>query len=125
MQAPTRSSFLLKLLWEYRTNGLGNVWEMANLDPDSTNLDYRVWISTKHGVQHGPRINIVLGKDNYVPMTISSNPIVPGKINPKISAHELNKIRDWILLNKETLTAYWDDAVDTAKTIRNLQKLRE
>ena len=108
--------------FKFTESSFDRLTEMANISKQKTGLDYIVWLFPKTGKEkHGPRIKIKI--DNaYVPITISDIPEVKAYI--KIDAKKLNKIKDWIVLNKDSLLEYWDGAGEV--TIDEiLGKLRE
>ena len=75
--------------------------EMSNISKQKTGLDYIVWLFPNTGKEkHGERIKIKVNND-YVPITISDEPEVKSFV--KIDSKKLNKIKNWIILNKEIL----------------------
>ena len=98
------------------------MFEMANLLPCRTGLKYQVWYSA-HSHGHNPRIKVDMpdGKSVYIQI---ENHEVEGDID-KIASKELQRIFDWIDLNKDALLKYWDEAptakIDTVE-MNNLLK---
>jgi len=90
------------------------LWEMSNFFPNDTGLEHVIWISTKTGREkHGPRIK-VFGKDGEIHISISDEPEIKkqlGKINIKKRA--LNKIFDFIKLNKDVLLSHWNGKISS------------
>ena len=80
---------------------------MANLLPCSTGLKYQVWYST-HSYGLKPRIKVDISEDKSVYIQIENHEI-KGDIY-KIASKELQRIFDWIDLNKGALLKYWNEA---------------
>lgn len=82
-------------------------YEEANISIKKTGLDYIVWIAPQSGKEkHNARIKIKV--DNvFVSITISDNPELKSN-KVKIESKKLNKIFDWVKLNKDILLKYWD-----------------
>jgi len=101
-----------------------DLFEMANLWPENTNLPVVVWVSEKGKSKHGPRVKVMThtGKMNIkdtVSITISSQPILIGKLDSKI----LKAVSKWIILNKQNLLNYWNEEISTNIMINKLKKL--
>jgi len=91
-----------------RLNENESLWEMANLIPKRTGLDYIIWIQPRtNKEQHWARIKVQVDKENRVPVTISDNPEWKST-KAQIKAKDWNHIRDWIIANKTILLEYWE-----------------
>jgi hypothetical protein len=87
-----------------------NIWEMANISKSKTNLSVNIYISEKNS-SHGPRIKLSKEGHNFIcSITISDNPTIIG--NCKIKQKELNKIIEWIKINKDILLDLWNMKID-------------
>lgn len=88
-----------------------DLYEMANLNPEDTGLNYVIWIG-EIGGQHGPRIKVsnVKGKfavnDNFV-ISIEKEPKNLTPKFTKISNDEVEDVKDWVKLNYKILTQLW------------------
>lgn len=96
---------------EYNVHDDSNLNEMSNLTKDESGLDHIVYVSTKQGVNHGPRVKVGVDKSNYwtgktFTVTIQAEPVIIGDTE-KIKRSELNDIVDWVKLNREYLLHYW------------------
>jgi hypothetical protein len=81
--------------------------EMANLSKQKTGLDYIIWVFPQTGKEkHWARIKVQID-NNRIPISISDNPKILSS-NVEINAKSLNKIKVWIVLNKEVLLNYWN-----------------
>jgi hypothetical protein len=87
------------------------LFEMANLNPADTGLNYVIWIG-EIGGQHGPRIKVsnIKGKfakdDNFV-ISIAKEPVNLTPKFTKISIKEVDDVKDWVKLNYEVLMKLW------------------
>lgn len=100
--------------------------EMANLRPSDTELPRTIYVSPSNITKHDARIKISntttfkFDPFDTFSITVSDKPEVIGK--PNISKDDLNKIMNFILINKELLIKLWDDEIsvknffDTMKT---------
>lgn len=92
-----------------------NLMEMANLAPDETGFKHYIWCGPS-GTKHGYRIKVVnetgrLDSDDFFSLSITDNPeVIAGE--SKISAKELNKIKKWIIKNKDLLIKHANRQVD-------------
>ena len=99
---------LVNLLLEAFSDTL---YEMSNLSNKSTGLDRVIYISTKAGAMHGPRVKVYnssVGRSRSTSISISDNPKVVTFDGAKIGGRELKKIKEWITLNKEVLLKHWN-----------------
>ena len=90
-------------------------YETANLLPCRTGLKYQVWYSAQSDC-HQPRIKVDISDDTNVYIQLAKHE-VNGDFD-KIASKELQRIFDWIDLNKDALLKYWREAragkIDTA-----------
>lgn len=101
-----------------------DMFEMANILPKDTNLNRVICVSVKGKAKHAPRIKVqndpgnkIKSNELDISITIENNPqLVKGRLNNK----ELNKISEWIKINKSTLLKYWNDELDTKTMLTSL-----
>jgi len=88
--------------------------EMSNLFPDSTGINYTLWISSKSGREkHQARIKLS-NSDGEVVISIWGIPQIKAKSGKiRISGQELKNIKNFIELNKDTLLAHWNGEIDS------------
>lgn len=102
---------------------LPRIFLMANLPPKRTGLPYQVWYSAKEP-RLKPRIKVDLPDGRKLSIEIETHKVT-GPLK-KISSNDLNKILEWMDLNKEILLKYWNEArsglIDNADVIRALKK---
>ena len=97
--------------------------EMSNIFPDKTGLKYTVYVSVKQG-SHDPRIKIFKGKkpqgDNFS-VTIEDEPKTIGTVF--VNSKELNKIYNWVKLNKKVLLKHWNFEIDSLEMLSQLKRI--
>lgn len=106
------------------------LWEMATVAKQKTNLKVLVYISPKQG-SHGPRIKFLNDYGNrmipekLVSMTIEDEPrIIDTKNKIVISQTDLDKLKQWVILNKQVLLDLWNHKFnDESDAIQVLQKI--
>ncbi len=103
------------------------LFEMANLSPKRTGLPFVVWISPKAGASHDVRVKISRGPKVHPSefITVAVRPEVHVVGGGKLSAHELDLLRNWIELNRDVLIKYWDGDIEyTEDAIAALKPIR-
>ncbi len=105
-------------------NKLSRIFDMANLSPKRTGLQYTVWYGPKEP-KHKPRVKVSLDNGKELSIEIDSHKVVGD--TDKISKTELNKIFKWLDLNKTILLKYWNEArdgkIDNGDVIDHLKKV--
>jgi hypothetical protein len=95
-----------------------NIWEMANIEKKVTGLSVNIYISEKNS-SHGPRIKLSKEGHNFIcSITIENEPKIIG--NCKIKQKELNKIIEWIKINKDILLDLWNMKIGHYEAITKL-----
>jgi hypothetical protein len=102
------------------------LFEMANLYPDTTGLPMTVWVSPRGNARYDVRVKVNMTHGNQ--MNIANTAIVgvrpaPHVIAGQLAAADAQAMFQWIALNAEALIAYWDGRIDTARLIHALQPL--
>jgi hypothetical protein len=97
------------------------LFEMSNFFPNTTGLDYTIWVSTKSGKEkHWARIKIS-NTDGEASISISDNPEIKdkkGKI--KINSTSFNKIKKFIKMNQQVLLDHWNGLIDSKELSQKL-----
>ena len=111
------------------------LFEMANLSQNVTGLDVIVWVQInnpnltgRHNLPRikfqndtGTRVNISSG----IPMSISDTPEVLLKgtaLNTlSLDLKQVNKIKQWVVTNKDVLLKYWNGEMTTDALLSNLK----
>jgi hypothetical protein len=103
-----------------------NLFEMANLYPDTTGLPMTVWVSPRGNARHDVRVNVTMTHGNQ--MNIANTAVVgvrptPRAIAGRLSPADTQPVFQWVVLNTDVLVAYWEGQIDTARMIRGLKRL--
>jgi hypothetical protein len=103
-----------------------DLFEMANLYPDTTGLPMTVWISPRGNARHDVRVKVNVTHGNQ--MSIANTAVVgvrptPRVISGRLSAGDAQAVFRWIALNIDALVAYWEGHTDTARAIQAMKPL--
>ena len=108
------------------------IQEMANFKGNEFNLPVNIWIDGPREMKHGKRIKI---QNNYstnfmtgdlISITISNEPKIGKTFNKiKIKSKDIEKIKKWIIQNKDILEQYADGNMSTKELIIQLKPLQE
>ena len=101
-----------------------DLFEMANLYPDTTGLPMTVWVSPRGNAQHDVRVKVNMTHGNQ--MNIANTAIVGVRPRPRVITGRLlpadtRAVFEWVTLNRDALVAYWDGRIDTARMIQALK----
>ena len=110
--------------------------EMANISQSTTGLDVIIWVQTNNtqstGKHNLPRIKFQnntatkIQINELIPISISDDPKILLKNNDlnkiKISQAQINRIKKWIIKNKEILIDYWEEKITTDELFQKLKK---
>lgn len=115
-------SILSQILQEALKNEPLN--EMSNLMKSDTGLSVIVWFCGETEVEHNlPRIKFQnnysnkIQKSELVPMSISDDPEILINIKINIKQKDIDKIKEWVKLNKITLLDYWNYKISTRQAL--------
>ena len=107
--------------------------EMANAPVDITGCPCIIWIQTKSedsGFDNIPRIKFQdnkstnLQSDKLVPISIEDNPqILLKDYTPALKSKDINKIKEWIILNKVLLLKHWNGQITSYETFSKCKKV--
>jgi len=101
---------------------------MASISTEKTGLDYKIWVSTKSGIKHSPRIKVSILKndkikyDQLFTVTIDDNPKIIGSLSKKLSSKQLELIKKFVAINKTSLLQFWEEDITTDKLLDKLLK---
>ena len=103
-----------------------DLFEMANLYPDTTGLPMTVWVSPRGNAQHDVRVKVNMTHGNQ--MNIANTAVVAVRPSPRIVAGQLapadvQSVFRWVSLNTDALVEYWEGRIDTARLIHSLRPL--
>ena len=102
------------------------LFEMANLYPDTTGLPMTVWVGPRGNTRHDIRIKVNMAHGDH--MDITNTAVVAVRPRPRVLAGQLSSVDaqavfQWITLNFDVLIDYWDGRIDTARLIYRLKPL--
>ena len=107
------------------------IQEMANFKGEEFNLPVNIWIDGPREMKHGKRIKI---QNNYstnfmlgdlISITISDNPQLAKTFNKiKIKNKDIEKVKKWIIENKQVLEMYADGKLSTKQLVNELKPLQ-
>ena len=103
-----------------------DLFEMANLYPDTTGLPMTVWVSPRGNAQHDVRVKVNMTHGNQ--MNIANTAVVAVRPSPRIVTGQLapayvQSVFQWVSLNTDALVEYWEGRIDTARLIHSLRPL--
>jgi len=104
-----------------------DLYEMANLYPESTGLPMTVWVSPRGNARHDIRVKVNMTHGDRI--DIANTAVVAVRPAPRIVAGQLSPadaqaVFQWISLNAEGLIAYWEGQIDTARLIYRLKPIQ-
>lgn len=101
-----------------------DLFEMVNVRPELSGLPFIVWISEKVGARHDVRVKVSSGpKVREFVATVSVRPNVD-LIAGDLSTPDLERVRGWIELNRDTIIKYWNgDILYTDEALAALKKI--
>ena len=103
-----------------------DLFEMANLYPDTTGLPMTVWVSPRGTARHDVRVKVNMTHGNQ--MNIANTAVVAVRPTPRVLAGQLSPadaqaVFQWVSLNADALVAYWQGRIDTARMVQALKPL--
>ena len=100
---------------------------MASFGPAATGVSNTIFILTKAGVRHGPRIKVAIDpplsfnvRAKTASLSIPDGEHVAGESVPS-ALHK--QLRQFIELNRDVLLAYWRQEIDTGDLARRLRSI--
>ena len=103
-----------------------DLFEMANLYPDTTGLPMTVWVSPRGNARHDVLVKVNTTHGNQ--MNIANTAVVgvrpaPHMITSLLSPVDAQAVFQWVAMNTDTLVEYCDGRIDTARMIWALKSL--
>lgn len=100
-----------------------DLFEMANLYPDTTGLPMTVWVSPRGHAQHAARVKV--NQTNGPSMDINNTAVVgimpvPSLISGSLSTADSQAVFGWIERNTVALMDYWNGKIDTGGVLNRL-----
>jgi len=101
--------------------------DIASFPTEDTGVDNTIFISTKIGVRHAPRIKLAIDPpDSFSPgsvtasIAIDSGEVVAGE---EPAAKVLKQVQRFIELNRDLLLEYWHCRISTAEFGRRVKSI--
>lgn len=94
------------------------MYEMASISTKKTGLPLKIWVSTKGKTRHSARIKVSslcgdkLKPDATFTITIEDDPKIIGSTG-NIKTYDLEKVKDFVIMNKNALLMHWNELLDT------------
>jgi hypothetical protein len=102
-------------------------FELANLSPALTGLPMVVWISERGRSRHDVRVKVSLVPGRRLDpgrmCSVSVRPDVDVVAGGPLATVDLDLVRRWIDLNKDTIVDYWNGKLLTDEAIARLRPL--
>jgi hypothetical protein len=103
-----------------------DIFHMTNLSPRMTGLPMSVWVSPRGNARHDVRVKVNMTHGRQ--MTIENTAVVavrpvPRVVAGRLSADDRRAVYDWIRLNLDAITAYWNGELDTDEFIERLKRV--
>jgi hypothetical protein len=104
-------------------NSSANLYEMANLDSETTGLPMYVFCSTKGNAKHECRIKVCNTKGKMNADDTFSIDVHQLKVfgNCRLNPDDLERVKWWIHYNRFIISDYWKERINT-KTFLNSVK---
>src|SRR6516225_11321249 len=103
-----------------------DLFEMANLYPDTTGLPMTVWVSPRGKARHDVRVKVNMTHGDQ--MNIANTAVVgvrpaPHLIAGHLSPDDQRAAFEWISLNTAAIVEYWDGRIDMIELGQLLKRL--
>lgn len=102
-------------------------FEMANLPPEFTGLPMVVWVSERGHSRHDVRVKVALAHGRRLDpsrmCSVSVRPAVDIVAGPKIPPGDLDLVRRWVELNRETIIEYWNGHLYTNEMVARVKRI--
>jgi hypothetical protein len=100
-----------------------DLYLMANVHPKRTGLPFSVYMSEKQG-RRDVRVKVAAGpKATPFVASVAIRPTIE-IVDGSLSSKDFELVRQWIELNRDVITGYWDRTIeDTADAIDALKPL--
>ena len=103
-----------------------DLFEMANLYPETTGLPMTVWVSPRGNARHDVRIKVNMTHGDQ--MNIANTAVVAVRPSPRVvtgrlPSADIQAVFHWVSLNADALVEYWEGRIDTARLIHRLRPL--
>jgi hypothetical protein len=101
------------------------LFEMANLRPESTGLPFIVWISPGLNSQHDIQVKVSRTPRPRAEMTsVALRPVLSVTDGPPLTRDEIGVLQRWVSLNWQPLLDFWEGRIEyTEDVIARLRRI--
>jgi hypothetical protein len=99
---------------------------MASFRKDTTGVDNTIWLSPKGRTRHAARVKVAIDPPHTLDATseaasvaVHDGSLVDGKMSPGL----LEQVRRFIDLNRDAITDYWENRIDTRQLDQRLKPI--
>jgi hypothetical protein len=109
------------------TNSSADLYEMANLDGDTTGLPMYIFCSPKGKAKHECRIKVCNSKGKMNEEDTFSIAVKDVDIHGacRLNADDLERVKWWIHYNKTHLLDYWEERINTKTFMNSVKNLMD
>ena len=110
---------------DFQSSLENELFEMANLRPETTGLPFIVWISQGLNTKHDIRVKVSMDPRPGPAMTsVALRPVMRVTDGPALSAEHQRLLAAWVELNFDVLLAFWEGRIEyTEDVLARLRKL--
>jgi Domain of unknown function (DUF4160) len=104
------------------------LWDMSSFGEKTTGVNHNIFVSTRTGVPHGPRIKVAIDPPkSFSPDCVSASvSIADGKVMAgKVPAKLLRQVQAFIELNRDVLFRFWNCEIGTDELHEQLRSIKE
>jgi hypothetical protein len=102
-------------------------WGAVKRLPSQTGLPMAVWITENDGYPHDVRVKVATihsGRGSWrSAVSIGVRPQPHEIVHGSLSAADLRAVGEWIMLNRDVIIEFWDQAITPDEAIARLQKV--
>ena len=99
---------------------------MASFRKDATGVDNTIWVSPKGRTRHAARIKVAINPPDTLNATseTASVAVHDGSVlEGHIPNHVLRQVQEFVKFNRDVLTDYWEERIDTRQLDRRLRPI--
>jgi hypothetical protein len=100
---------------------------MAAFRKDATGVDNTIWVSPKGRTRHAARIKVAIDPPDSLNATIETASIAihDGSVaEGHIPSHILKQVQEFVTINRQVLTDYWEERIDTRQLDQRLRPIQ-
>ncbi len=100
---------------------------MASFRKDATGVDNTIWVSPKGRTRDAARIKVAINPPDSLNATseTASIAIHDGSVAEGfIPSHILKQVQEFVKINREVLTDYWEERIDTRQLDQRLRPIQ-